>query len=660
MVSLVVDIPTNTTTSTSTNDLLCIGISPEMSVVSSSSKSMIINNHNNNNNDIATTTTTTTSTTIYNNNNSNSCGEAMMVGDSPLTKYFNNSMFSPPVHSTSSFISSIKHQQQQQQQSPRINLLTPPQPPPVHIIEHVHDHDDDVDVDVNVIDDDEPNNLYRRTIALNISPENLLPVDAPTEGAACPSPYKSYMVTLGVAGSSPKQSVMVSQEQTAHDRETQGDQSPYDADDEYADDNDGDHSPTADSATQQKSSKREKQTGAWCHQCKVLKFEYIQCRAHDNGLPACNKRFCSTCMTKHYNKEVASLKQRVKPWVCPFCKQTCSCAACRRRRGELPEVGSTKPATPPLGPVKNKMVVRGTNGLKQQHEDTGVEVVGHTADKNIVVMSTGQHSIVTTPAAFYNVFPPEDAKQEFNVLTPMYRVIPEVDRSDGYKKLLRASYRGNWTERFDLTKYMERMDLDNMLFEQEILRRREEEDRIAAEVFERQQMVVENGILHQKDELTTDGAPMTSTTSTLETPKSTPLRTRRSTGDSIPLNFDMSLSALSRRKRKSPKKNAGDPETDSNGQPPAELSSDEDTSDETYLKRHAVLAAEEKVWYASFNKKKGRKKDAVHKQHSAPSSAPHSPLIKAASSQSVTSSPNLQAVKKIPLRTRLRTSYPPT
>eukprot|EP01132_Coremiostelium_polycephalum_P008386 gene8386-10301_t len=113
--------------------------------------------------------------------------------------------------------------------------------------------------------------------------------------------------------------------------------------------------------------------GRWCHQCKALKYQFIQCQALELGKPRCNKRFCSTCLLKHYGKEVAVLKASDTPWECPFCLNTCICAACKRKRGaensDNPQ--DAPPRMPRATPNKGKSTPKKKNSTTTTSTTTG-------------------------------------------------------------------------------------------------------------------------------------------------------------------------------------------------------------------------------------------------------------------------------------------------
>ena len=47
---------------------------------------------------------------------------------------------------------------------------------------------------------------------------------------------------------------------------------------------------------------------------------------------SCYRAYCAKCLKKHYNEDYNEIKKRGKKWLCPGCRDTCSCAACVRKR----------------------------------------------------------------------------------------------------------------------------------------------------------------------------------------------------------------------------------------------------------------------------------------------------------------------------------------
>ena len=84
----------------------------------------------------------------------------------------------------------------------------------------------------------------------------------------------------------------------------------------------------------------------WCHQCKAKKRDVIQCcgegktRGANNQvfvhpvivICSCFRAYCAKCLKKHYNEDYAEIKRKGKKWLCPGCRDACSCAACVRKR----------------------------------------------------------------------------------------------------------------------------------------------------------------------------------------------------------------------------------------------------------------------------------------------------------------------------------------
>lgn len=85
----------------------------------------------------------------------------------------------------------------------------------------------------------------------------------------------------------------------------------------------------------------------WCHQCKARKRDVIQCcgegkprgannqmqEFHDKTLSySCFRAYCAKCLKKHYGEDYNEIKKKGKKWLCPGCRDACSCAACVRKR----------------------------------------------------------------------------------------------------------------------------------------------------------------------------------------------------------------------------------------------------------------------------------------------------------------------------------------
>jgi len=68
----------------------------------------------------------------------------------------------------------------------------------------------------------------------------------------------------------------------------------------------------------------------WCHQCKKKNRNVVYCSKYESGF--CSKKYCKKCIEKHYNEDFVTIDQ--KNWICMFCRDTCLCAFCRRKRGE--------------------------------------------------------------------------------------------------------------------------------------------------------------------------------------------------------------------------------------------------------------------------------------------------------------------------------------
>lgn len=47
---------------------------------------------------------------------------------------------------------------------------------------------------------------------------------------------------------------------------------------------------------------------------------------------SCFRAYCAKCLKKHYGEDYNEIRKRGKKWLCPGCRDACSCAACVRKR----------------------------------------------------------------------------------------------------------------------------------------------------------------------------------------------------------------------------------------------------------------------------------------------------------------------------------------
>lgn len=47
---------------------------------------------------------------------------------------------------------------------------------------------------------------------------------------------------------------------------------------------------------------------------------------------SCFRAYCAKCLKKHYGEDYNEIKKKGKKWLCPGCRDACSCAACVRKR----------------------------------------------------------------------------------------------------------------------------------------------------------------------------------------------------------------------------------------------------------------------------------------------------------------------------------------
>merc|ERR1711916_280836 len=86
--------------------------------------------------------------------------------------------------------------------------------------------------------------------------------------------------------------------------------------------------------------------GSSCHQCKSRRNKnmLIWCSSNEKSKP-CKKKYCDNCLKKFYLFTVYDLSDKERnEWICPSCKLTCSCAACRRKEEQKRkiEINETK------------------------------------------------------------------------------------------------------------------------------------------------------------------------------------------------------------------------------------------------------------------------------------------------------------------------------
>jgi hypothetical protein len=68
----------------------------------------------------------------------------------------------------------------------------------------------------------------------------------------------------------------------------------------------------------------------WCHQCKQKHDDVVYCSRYFKG--SCSKKYCVGCIQRHYGEDITD--DNKESWVCLYCRNMCSCAFCRRRRGD--------------------------------------------------------------------------------------------------------------------------------------------------------------------------------------------------------------------------------------------------------------------------------------------------------------------------------------
>ena len=72
------------------------------------------------------------------------------------------------------------------------------------------------------------------------------------------------------------------------------------------------------------------ESGVWCHQCKTKRPLFVSCTNNQEG---CTTKYCDNCCGRHYGLSVKDLKT-IQEWKCFKCTGHCSCAHCKRKRGE--------------------------------------------------------------------------------------------------------------------------------------------------------------------------------------------------------------------------------------------------------------------------------------------------------------------------------------
>ena len=48
----------------------------------------------------------------------------------------------------------------------------------------------------------------------------------------------------------------------------------------------------------------------------------------------CNGKYCSKCIEKHYRTDLEFQKKTIGGWICFSCQGLCTCAVCKRKRGD--------------------------------------------------------------------------------------------------------------------------------------------------------------------------------------------------------------------------------------------------------------------------------------------------------------------------------------
>ena len=79
----------------------------------------------------------------------------------------------------------------------------------------------------------------------------------------------------------------------------------------------------------------------------MRKKELITCDNFykENKRGKCNGKYCDSCLQRHYSTSVSILREE-ESWTCFECTKTCSCAGCRRLRGENVPVKKRKRRVP--------------------------------------------------------------------------------------------------------------------------------------------------------------------------------------------------------------------------------------------------------------------------------------------------------------------------
>jgi len=89
-----------------------------------------------------------------------------------------------------------------------------------------------------------------------------------------------------------------------------------------------------------------------CHQCKTRRSDLVLCntnkqqQAGKKSRRVCVKKYCTRCLFRYYQEVAQDDNYWLGKWICPACRDLCSCATCRRR----PEEGAVSPVTPVQSP----------------------------------------------------------------------------------------------------------------------------------------------------------------------------------------------------------------------------------------------------------------------------------------------------------------------
>lgn len=91
-------------------------------------------------------------------------------------------------------------------------------------------------------------------------------------------------------------------------------------------------------------------TGSSCHQCKSRRHQdhlsfcqHTRSKKDSKPRRVCRKKYCEICLKKFYKEDPPEFDE---DWLCPACRDLCTCAACRRSRNKSDSVSDDNDMDP--------------------------------------------------------------------------------------------------------------------------------------------------------------------------------------------------------------------------------------------------------------------------------------------------------------------------